>query len=251
MAVIDNGYLRGQIGNVVNRKVGTQNVVQTKPTGKIRQTERTQAAATDFGTASAAGSLIRRAFNSLHLKLHDHGMHTRLVKRMQRVLRGNGKTMKGYMQVKDGNIKRLVDFQFNENCHLHDYVYFDPEVMLDERGHISIQLPALKTHCFYLPKQCSHIGLEFDIKGFHFSRKYIRAIGNYEIELPLYDKDRQEEHEQTLEFSITDEPFDSVLVALAIHYLYKDGTHTYLLNSETLNPAAIIAAFRLNNPYRG
>jgi hypothetical protein len=244
MAVIDNGYLRGQIGNVVNRKVGAQNIVQTKPTGKIRQTECTQAAATDFGTASAAGSLIRRAFNSLHLKLHDHGMHTRLVKRMQRVLRGNGKTMKGHMQIKNGNIKRLVDFQFNENCHLHDYLYFDPEVTLDERGRISIQLPAIKTSSnFYLPKRCSHIVVEFDIKGFNFSRKCFQSIGSYEIELPLYGKDRQEENEQTLEFNILDEPFDSVLVVLSIRYLYKDGTHTYLRNSETLNPVGIIAAF--------
>src|SRR5690606_40006759 len=73
-------------------------------------------------------------------------------------------------------IKRLVDFQFNENCHLHDYLYFDPEVTLDERGRISIQLPAIKTSSnFYLPKRCSHIVVEFDIKGFNRSEE--RRVG--------------------------------------------------------------------------
>ncbi len=244
MAIIDNGYLRGQIGNVVNRKVGTQNIVQTKPTGKIRQTEQTQAAATDFGTASAAGSLIRRAFNSLHLGLHDSEMHNRLVKCMQRVLRGHGKNYKGFMQVKDGNIKRLVDFQFNENCHLHDYMYFDPQVMLGETGNVRVQLPVLQAHRnFHLPKQCNHIVLEFDIRSFHFAQKCFRTIGSYEKELPLYGKDRQEQSEQMVEFGIGNESFDCILVALAIRYLYKDGIYTYLRNSETLHPAGIIAAF--------
>jgi len=244
MAIIDNGYLRGQIGNLVNRKVGTKNIVQTKPNGKIRQTAWTQAAASDFGTASASGSLIRRAFNRAHQNLHDSEMHNRLVKRMQRVLRGNGKTMKGHMQVKDGNIKRLVDFQFNEKCHIYDYVYFDPEVSFDETGTTCIHLPSFEVHRnLYIPKQCSHIVLNFDVIGFNFPRKSYETIGNHEMELPLYDRDQKAYDKQTLLFDTKDKLFDSVLVSLSTLYIYKDRTYTYLLNDETLNPAEIIAAF--------
>ena len=244
MAIIDNGYLRGQIGNVVNRKVGTQNVVQTKPTGKIRQTQWTEAAASDFGTASSAGSLIRRAFIVAHRKVHDGQMHNRLVKRMQRVLRGNGKVTKGFMQVKDGNIKRLVDFQFNEKCHIYDYVYFDPKVSFDEVGNTYIQLPAFETHRnLYVPKQCSHIVLKFDVIGFNFPRKSYETIGSHEMELPLYDRDQKEYDKHTLLFDTKDKLFDSLLVSLSTLYIYKNRTYAYLLNDENLNPAGIIAAF--------
>lgn len=244
MAIIDNGYLRGQVGNLVNRKVGTKNIVQTKPNGKIRQTPWTQAAASDFGTASASGSLIRRAFNCAHQNVHDSEMHNRLVKRMQRVLRGNGKTMKGHMQVNDGNIKRLVDFQFNEKCHIYDYVYFDPEVTFDETGTTRIHLPSFEAYRnLYIPKQCSHIVLNFDVIGFNFLKKYVKSIGSHKIEVSLYDRDRQEEEKQTLAFDTKDELFDSVLVSLSTLYIYKDRAYTYLLNDETLNPAGIIAAF--------
>ncbi|WP_181151401.1 hypothetical protein [Sphingobacterium gobiense] len=54
MATNENGYLRGQVGNLVSRKVGTKNIVQTKPGRKIRQTESSKSAAADFGYASAA-----------------------------------------------------------------------------------------------------------------------------------------------------------------------------------------------------
>lgn len=243
MAILENGYLRGQIGNLINRKVGNKNVVQTKPSNKIRQTRWTEAAALDFGTASSSGSLIRRAFRSLHMNMHDSGMHNRLVTCMQRVLRGHGKQYQGMLLVNQGNIQRLVDFQFNEKCHLYDYLYFDPQVSFDPNGTTYISLPSLNgQRHFFIPKKCSHVLLKIEAAGFHFAAKHYETIGIHEIELPIYSQNGDGIEPQTLVFEPKDTRYDSLLVALSISYITKNGKYSLLLNSEELNPAGIIAA---------
>ncbi|WP_343554948.1 hypothetical protein [Sphingobacterium sp.] len=246
MAIIENGYLRGQTGNLVNRKVGDKNVVQTKPSDKMRQTIWTEAAASDFGTASAAGAIIRRAFDAVHQKLHDSEMHNRLVKRMQRVLFGNGKHNPGYQRVSRGNIQRLVDFQFNKNCHIYDYLYFDTTVNFATKGTILIHMPELKgEENFYWPKACSHIVLKIKIIGFSFDKRQARTIGSHEIELTRYNSESQKA--KTLTFDSTGNDYDIILVSLSTLYLDKRTNYAFLLNSIDLNPAGIIAAHNLSN----
>lgn len=243
MAIIENGYLRGQIGNLVNRKVGDKNVVQTKPSDKTKQTRWTEAAASDFGTASAAGSLIRRAFRQTFHNLHDSEMNTRLNKYMQRVLRGHGKYDPGYLRVSKGNIQRLVDFQFNAKCHIYDYVYTEPQVSFAPSGTTTVLLPPLDVQRnFNNPKSCSHITLKIDIIGLHFSNKCFKVIGTHENEYQLYDG---KTGAQTLVFDVDDSDYESILVCLSTTYTSKKGNYTFLLNSKELNPAGIIAAYNL------
>ncbi|ERJ59616.1 hypothetical protein [Sphingobacterium paucimobilis] len=244
MAIIENGYLRGQIGNLVNRKVGNKNVVQTKPSDKLKQTQWTQNAATDFGTASAAGAVIRRAFRSLHLDMHDSGMHNRLQQHMQRVLRGYGKRYSGMLNVSDGNIQRLVDFQFNEKCHIHDYLYCDPQVTFESNGTTSISLPSLNAQRnFHIPKNCSHIILKIETVGFNFGFRHFETIGSHEIELPIYSQQGEGIDPQTLVHDVNNTKYNSIVVSLAILYITKYGNHTSLLNSKDLNPVGIIATY--------
>ncbi|MDR2275272.1 MAG: hypothetical protein LBF27_30450 [Sphingobacterium sp.] len=247
MAIIENGYLKGQIGNLVNRKVGDKNVVQTKSSDKMRQTIWTEAAASDFGAASAAGAIIRRAFNTVHQKIHDSGMHNRLVKRMQRVLLGNGKHNPGNQRISEGNIQRLVGFQFNKNCHIYDYLYFDTNVTFTASGTTSVHLPELKTQRnFYWPKTCSHIILKIKIVGLSFDKRQVRTIGSQEIELTRYDN--QQHEAMTLTFDSPDKDYDTILVSLSTLYLDKRNSYAFLLNSIDLNPAGIIAAHDLRTP---
>ncbi|MFU1855419.1 hypothetical protein ACK8HY_00245 [Sphingobacterium sp. NGMCC 1.201703] len=247
MAIIENGYLRGQIRNLVNRKVGDKNVVQSKSLDKIRQTRWTEAAASDFGTASAAGATIRRAFNAVHQNIHDSGMHNRLVRRMQRVLLGNGKYDPGEQRIARGNIQRLVGFQFNKNCHIYDYLYFDTNVTFAATGTTSVQLPELNTQQnFYWPKACNLIILKIEIVALSFDQKYALTIGSHEIELTRYDNQKHEA--TTLTFDSPDKNYDTILVSLSTLYLEKRSSYALLLNSVDLNPAGIIAAHNLRNP---
>lgn len=246
MAIIENGYLRGQIGNVVNRKVGDKNIVQTKPSDKTRQTRWTEAAASDFGTASSAGAIIRRAFRAVHQGIHDREMHNRLVKRMQRVLRGYGTHEQGYLSVRDGNIQRLVDFQFNKNSHIYDFVYLDPEVTFAKNGNTTIKLPKISAQQnLNWPKGCSHIIIKIDIIGISFQKGYGKSFGSYEIEMQRFSSEQQAVEPQTLNFEIDDTMYNSIIVSLSTLYLDKYKNYATLLNSEKLNPAGIIAAYNI------
>lgn len=247
MAIIENGYLRGQIGNVVNRKLGNKNVVQTKPSGKTRQTRATEAAASDFGTASSAGSMMRRAFTTVHQEMHDPEMHNRLVKTMLRVLRGNGKARQGMLHIERGNIKRLIDFQFNAKCHIYDHVYFEPRVYFDHTGKTTIVLPPLDAkHNFSAPKTCKYIVLKIDVVVLDFFFARSKLSRTHEIEFQLYGENQQATEEQIIEFDCNPSCGDSILVAMSVIYLSTKNKYAVLLNSENLHPAGIIAAHTIS-----
>ena len=248
MAILKDGYLRGQIGNVVNRKVGSLNVIQTKPSDKLKQTQWTQNAAADFGTASAAGAVIRGAFRSVHRDMHDNEMHNRLVKRMLRVLRGNGKRNQGLLQVKYGNIQRLVDFQFNDNCHIYDHIYFTPLISFAKNGITTVELPALEVQRnFNVPNKCSHLIMKLDVIAIDFSGKRSTSIGNIEIKLARYGENEQHADPQTHVFEVKDKQYDSIVVSMSIIYLAQESRFATLLNTETFNPAGIVAAYNIDS----
>lgn len=242
MAINENGYLRGQIGYLVHRKVGNQNIVQTRA-GGVRQTRWTKAAANDFGRASTAGALVRRAFIDAHQRLHDNKMHNRLVRQMQRVMSGNGKQYLGEATIGQGNLQRIVNFQFNDHCHLHDYVFFDPVMEMDEKNHrLSVHLPAvIADRHIRIPLRCSHIVLKINIVAFDFLAEESQEIGTEELEVKLYSNETAEE--QTFDFDIGEDGFDTVLVAMSVLYIYKESKRVYLYNHEQLHPAGIIGAF--------
>ena len=245
MAILKNGHLRGQVGNLVNRTVGNQQIVQTKPGRKIRQTALTRAAADDFGYASAAGALLRRAFVETHQQLHDDKMHNRLIKHLQRVMRSNPDATIGSNRIEKGNLNRMVGFQFNSHCHLEDYLYIDPTVGIDATQQLAVHFPAFYRHKhLYIPKDCDHISLQVEAIAFNFDSKNSLSLGLQEIVLAAYQGDENRNPEQTLLFGIPDGNYNCIFVGLCILYTAKTGLRSYIRNSKTLHPAAIIAGFK-------
>ncbi len=247
MAIIDKGYLRGQIGDLVNRKVGTQNIVQTKPAGKVQQTDWSKAAASDFGSASRAGALIRRAFRLVHQHMHDEKMHNRLVKQLQRVMRATENPMLGSKTVERGDIRRLMGFQFNENCHMHDYVYFDPLVELTDENRTEVRFPAFHaTGHLYAPRLCSHAIFRLEAVAFDFGQQKYSILGEIEIEIPRYAKTGGQMNERTVVFDPpTSVGYNIVLVGMNVLYVMESDNRSYVYNNKDLHPAAIIGAFRM------
>lgn len=56
-----NGFIRGLVGSLVDRKVGNKNYLQSSPY-RVKQTDDTKRAVKDFGKVSRAGALIRTCF---------------------------------------------------------------------------------------------------------------------------------------------------------------------------------------------
>lgn len=244
MAIQENGYLRGQIGNLINRKVGKQHIVQTKPSGNIRQTEWTKAAAEDFGRASKAGALLRRAFIPAHQHLHDGNMHNRLVRQMQRAIKGNVNQFVGEMTVNNGNIERLVNYQFNDKCHLQDYVCFDPDLSMDDQKKLTVSFPSFDPFTsLKIPVRCSHVVLKIDVAAFHFGDNTFKRVGEKEVEIKLYQSERNVAA-QNLAFNCNVTKMETILVVFSVLYLYENGGRCYMQNNKDLHPVGIIGAFR-------
>ncbi|SFS95128.1 hypothetical protein [Sphingobacterium wenxiniae] len=242
MAIVKNGFLRGQVGNLVNRKVGNQQVVQTKPGRKIKQSKSTKAAAEDFGYSSSMGALLRQAFVNTHMQLHDDKMHNRLIQHIRRVMRSTPKPRPGLNTIESGNLNRLIGFQFNRNCHLHDYMYVDPILSISNDKQVSVHFPAFQRYQhLYIPKDCYYVTIQVETIGFTYGA--FLPLGTQEIE--IYTGQGQEEviPEQQLIFDIPKQQVDIILVGLNIIYSDKMGNRNFVRNTKELHPAAIIGGF--------
>ncbi|GGH22310.1 hypothetical protein FAZ19_14155 [Sphingobacterium alkalisoli] len=244
MAYIDNGFLRGQLGDVINRKVGDKNIVQTKAT-QINQSRWSKAASSDFGRASTAGALIRRLLSSLHQHMHDGKMHNRLMVNLQRVMKCNRQHL-GKKNVVAGNPNRLVDFQFNDNSHLGDYMFFDIATLKDNNI-LTITVPSFHVRDHIKPpKKCCYTNLRIVTVAINFEKKQGYELGNEEIGFEPYYKDVWMP-EQTFSYTLDDVDTDMVLVGVNLDFFSSRGSSLTLINDEKLNPASIIAAFGRTN----
>lgn len=244
MAIIKDGYLRGQVGNVVHRKLGTQQVLQTRPGRKVKQTASTMEAAEDFGYASSAGALIRQAFVNTHQKLCDDKMHNRLIQNIHRAMRCS--PHRGFNSLTEGNIQRLEGFQFNPNCHLQDYLFVDPKVTLGDSRQICIHFPSFhRLKHLYVPKDCQNIVLQIEVIGLKFWAKTLTFSSTKEIEITTYGVSDPIIPQQTLCFDPLTDSCDGILVGMSVLYIDKVGSRHILRNTRELHPAAIIAAFRV------
>lgn len=87
--------------------------------------------------------------------------------------------------------------------------------------------------------------LKIEAIGFDFRFNRFENIGSHEIELPIYSQNGETTDPQTLIFELKNKHQDSIVVSLSILYITKNGSYTFLLNSEDLNPVGVVAAYNL------
>lgn len=83
-----NGFIRGLVGSLVNRKVGNKNYLQSRPYS-VKQTDDTKRAGKDFGKVSRAGALIRTCFGAVHQDLYDGQIGNRFNRQIYRAIKTN------------------------------------------------------------------------------------------------------------------------------------------------------------------
>lgn len=242
MAILDNGNLKGLVGNLVFRKSNEKTIVQTCPSSKTKQTQATKAAAIDFGHVSTAGSRIRNIMGDIHLKMHDGAMHNRLINHLKRVIRANRAPV-GQKRIRGGKVDRLINFQFVEKCHMHDYMHFDPEIKLLNTKQVAIQFPKFdRQKDIHRPKFCNLIKINLMIAIFNFDTKLYIRWHKHQIPINLQDTSKDIELEELL-FDVNYQDAETVLIGMNIEYYERYGENCSLLNNKDLHPAAIIGAF--------
>ncbi|SEL17074.1 hypothetical protein [Parapedobacter koreensis] len=243
MGKIEDGYVRGLVGSTISRRVGNLNVLQGSPRFRVKQTEATKAAGTDFGTASRCARMIRYAFWSLILDYQDGGMINRLNAQVLRAMRANRRQQTGTMQLSAGKLHRLVDFQFNAKCHLQDYLFVDIVVEYTSSGNLDVIIPAFHSERDLLwSGDMTHCSIQLLAVAFDFEGKAKRGIGRREYIIPLRTREK-DVLKQHWHFDVAEPAGTVILVGLSLEFMYNMGSRFHLLNNKELHPAAIVGAF--------
>ncbi len=243
MGKIENGYIRGLVGSVISRRVGDLNVLQGHPRFRVKQTDATKAAGSDFGTASRCARMIRHAFWSLILDYHDSGMINRLNAHVLRAMRANRRQQAGTMQLAAGKLQRLIDFQFNAKCHLQDYLFVDIDIEYAPSGRLDITIPAFHSERDLLwSGDMTHCAINLRAFAFNFEDRARHLIGSGEqvISLRTAEKDILRQHWL---FDVTEPAGTVIIVGISLEFMYNMGRRFHLLNNKELHPAAIVGAF--------
>jgi hypothetical protein len=158
--------VRGKIGDKVgfnrNGKPRLRDQAQN-----VQRSDATKDAATDFGTASKAGKLIRRAVRQgLNIRT-DNGITNRMNTRLMKVLYVSSDE-RGNRQFKREEMAALTGFKFNKNTELGQLLNFRPKVVQDKK-HLRIALPALTAEDILHAKNTTHIEIKAIAVGVNFN----------------------------------------------------------------------------------
>jgi len=243
MGINDNGFIRGLVGPLVNRKVGNKNYLQSRPY-RVKQTDDTKRAGKDFGKVSRAGAMIRMCFGAVHQHLHDGQMGNRLNRQVYRAIKTNLDCEKGSRTLSNCVLDRLVNFQFNENCHMQDYLFIDPVISLNKKNELKISFPEFDIkRALVLPEKCNAVVFKFFAVSFDFDEFEPTEIKDIEWE---YDVKQDGIPAKTLTIKCSDFVGSSIFVGFTILYLEKSSRRSNVLNEIDFNPASILAAFQLH-----
>jgi len=244
MKIAANGAIRGLVGNLVARKIGNQQIIQSRPR-KFKQTVATKEASTDFGRASKFGGFIRACLSDTHLDLYDSRMVSRLNGQILRTMRANPDQIRGRMCLQQGKLNRLANFQFNEKSNTQDYLNFDIELSLNEENLLAIDIPRFKKdRDIKFLDAAGKMVIVINAMAIDIANADVKIVSYTEIEIDCLRLRGWREAER---IAVDCNAFKGsvIFVGLSVLYLNNSRGRDILLNSKELHPANIVGAFNI------
>jgi hypothetical protein len=141
MAQLDKSKsINGAIGNVVFKKIGDKQILQSKPES-VRQTDRTKAAGSEFRQCSSWGTRLRNGLRSFLSGEEGGYMHSRMAARVYAAIQLNMDLPNGERTPLNSDMSSLADFEFNSHSPFTDY--FIPEIVAEfnEQRQVVVTVP--------------------------------------------------------------------------------------------------------------
>jgi hypothetical protein len=158
--------MTGKIGELVAYYRDGKQYFRTMPK-HVRRSKATQLAATDFGTASKAGKLIRDGLRAeIGIRTGSY-FSNRLNTEMLKVLYA-GSTERGSRNFQRKELATLAGFQFNEHTELARLLPFTPKVV-QVGNSLRIAIPTLGAGDIRHAKNTTHIQIKAMAVGVHFN----------------------------------------------------------------------------------
>ena len=120
-------------------------------------------AMSEFGRASSASKLLRKAFSEHTEAAKDHSTHYRCNTAMATVLRLDTTSAKGKRKVHLGNVRHLAGFQWNSLSHLNNILRVQEQVTMNPgTGGMKVIIPSLvATTGLDVPSGATHFKVVF------------------------------------------------------------------------------------------
>ena len=172
-------------------------------------------------------------------------MGNRLNRQVYRAMKTNISDDRGTLCLNNCALDRLVNFQFNDNCHMQDALNIDPAVKLTEDNEIEVSFPIFDIkRALLLPKGCNAIAFKFLTFSFDFKEREFAEVKDEEWEIDIV-YDQGPIPAKTISIACNEFVGTPILVGFAIVYLHKDGRRCTVLNEVDFSPSSILAAFQL------
>lgn len=136
---------------------------------KVNRSEATKLSATDFGTASKAGKLVRSALKQELSIRHDNDLTNRLNASLLKVLYA-GQQQPGTRSIESKPLAMLAGLRLNNFTELGKLLPFTPKVVQDGNS-LRIAIPALTAADILHAKNTTHIEIKVIAAGIHFSEE--------------------------------------------------------------------------------
>lgn len=136
-----NNSIRGVIGNVVFKKIGNKQILQSKP-GSVKQTKNTKAAGSEFRQCSLWGQWLRNGLRSFLTNEAGGYMHSRLNGELYAAIQMNNALPKGQRTPLNSDMSTLAGFEFNTHSPFTDYFGLPIETVLNEQRQVVVTVPA-------------------------------------------------------------------------------------------------------------
>lgn len=237
-----SGVIYGKVGSVIYRRWRGLNIVQGVPR-QVKQSIASQAAAAEFGRASATAANIRKSLIRFYQQA-DEGMNNRLTRTVLRALQHSEGKERLERDIHDADLAHLNGFQFNSNSPLQEALPVIPEVSIQSNGTASIIIPGFKA------EEIRYTG---EKKGRKDYRLRIVAIAydfrNSFAEVIDVQETTIEEEQPEITWNLAEEiPQGRILlVGIALYAQQHTGDETVLLNSPAWSPAAIVGITQVQN----
>lgn len=250
MAKVNNkGMVSGKVGAVVYRRYRNMNIIQAKPR-KFKQTVNSICASAEFGLASSAAAVIRRAFEPAYIH-RDGTAASRSTQSVYRSIRNSSIAEPGRRDLHDANLDELVGMDFNADSRLSQVLQVNHSVYKLENGNIKVRIGAFNSQTsIKRPAGFTQRGYKCRIRlmliAFNFREEYLEYADVKDID--FYNYKNIPEQCVVLQAS-SDQSCIQILSMSVMLYDQMGPTGDYvLLNSRSFSPCAIIAAYPAENP---
>ncbi|MES2329893.1 MAG: hypothetical protein V4539_09840 [Bacteroidota bacterium] len=211
--------LSGKMDDQIYFRRDGKNLARSAP-AEVQISESSKKSGTEFGRASKAASVVRRAFLSIVGHIADRAFNQRLRSSFVKVINSAYCKPKGEREVTDGDLALLKGFQINRYTPLQNIFSIEPRIEINPDTAISITFPKFRLEGIVTaPPEAVFLVVQLGCSVGDFSENGLSA------RIRVLQIDLRRPYFPTSKLVVPDGAVDdqALLIAIGVHFLTAQG----------------------------